>query len=377
MSFVGLFLVSLLTFFSFSFILLIMNRKLATIRKVNEIKPIEGADMIELATVDGWQCVVKKGEFKPGDLGVYFEIDSFLPLEERYEFLRKSSYKKIPDQLQGQRAEGFRLRTVKLRGQISQGLILPLASFPELKSSPLGSVGSDVTEPLNVELYEPPVPACLSGQVRGGLPGFLKKTDEERIQNLPQYFTIYENLPFECTEKIDGSSMSVYFTGNDQGVCSRNLNLLEDEVNTLWKITNQLELHKLLKELNRNIALQGEVAGEGVQKNPLKIRGQFFFLFNIWDIEKRQHLTPEERMDVFHFFEKRVPMKHVPIVSPSIKVFEVYKTMPELLDFSAGASLLNKDVQREGVVFKALEVIGNEIISFKVISNKYLLQHDA
>lgn len=351
-----------------------MERKLATIRKVSEIKPIEGADMIELAIVDGWQCVVKKGEFKPGDLGVYFEIDSYLPIEERYEFLRKSSYKKIPDQLQGQRAEGFRLKTVKLRGQISQGLMLPLDLFPELKTT---TVGTDVTETLQVELYEPPVPANLAGQVRGKLPGFLKKTDEERIQNLPEYFTQYKDISFECTEKIDGSSMTVYFTGDDQGVCSRNLNLYEDDNNTLWKITKQLELHKLLKELNKNLALQGEIAGEGIQKNPLKIKGQHFFLFNIWDIDKREHLSPKERIEIFHFFEERVPIKHVPIITSSLKVFEKYKTMEDLLDFAGGKSLLNKDVHREGIVCKSLESIGREIISFKVISNKYLLKHDA
>lgn len=351
-----------------------MERKLASIRNVNEIRPIEGADKIELALVDGWQCVVKKDEFKPGDPGVYFEIDSYLPIEERYEFLRKSSYKKIPDQLQGQRAEGFRLKTVKLRGQISQGLILPLDLFPELKTT---AAGTDVTEMLNVELYEPPVPANLAGQVRGKLPGFLKKTDEERIQNLPEYFTQYKDMAFECTEKIDGSSMTVYYTADDLGVCSRNLNLKEDEANTLWKVTNELELHKLLKELNKNMALQGEIAGEGIQKNPLKIKGQHFFLFNAWDIDKREHLPPEERMEIFHFLEKRVPIKHVPVISPAMKVFEEYKTMGELLDFAVGKSLLNKDVHREGVVFKSLESIGREIVSFKAISNKYLLKHDA
>ncbi|MCP5107254.1 MAG: RNA ligase (ATP) [bacterium] len=350
-----------------------MERKLATIRTVNEIKPIEGADMIELALVDGWQCVVKKGEFKPGDPGVYFEIDSYLPIEERYEFLRKSSYKKIPDQLQGQRAEGFRLKTVKLRGQISQGLILPLDLFPELKTT---SMGSEVTESLHVELYEPPIPANLAGQVRGKLPGFLMKTDEERIQNLPEYFTEYTTMSFECTEKIDGSSMTVYYTGDDLGVCSRNLNLKEDEANTLWKVANQLQLHTLLKELNKNLALQGEIAGEGIQKNPLKIKGQQFFLFNIWNIDKREHLSPDERMDIFHFLEERVPIRHVPVISPGMKVFEKYKTMGELLDYAVGKSLLNKDVHREGIVFKSLESIGREIVSFKAISNKYLLKHD-
>lgn len=351
-----------------------MERKLATIRKVSEIKPIEGADMIELAIVDGWQCVVKKDQFKPGDPGIYFEIDSYLPIEERYEFLRKSSYKKLPDQLQDHRGEGFRLKTVKLRGQISQGLLMPLDHFPEIKS-PLP--GSDITKLLNIELYEPPIPASLMGQVRGKIPGFVKKTDEERIQNLPEYFTNYKDVPFECTEKIDGASMTIYFTGDDQGVCSRNLNLLEDDVNTMWKITRELELFKLLKEFNKNIALQGEIAGEGIQKNPLKIKGQHLFLFNIWDIEKRQHLRREERMEAFRFFEERTPIEHVPLIAPDIKIFEKYKTMEEILDYAVGPSLVNEDCQREGIVLKSLEYIGVEIISFKVISNKYLLKQEA
>ncbi len=252
--------------------------------------------------------------------------------------------------------------------------MLPLDIFPEIKTS---AVGSDVSETLRVVLYEPPVPANLAGQVRGKLPGIIKKTDEERIQNLPEFFTQYKDISFECTEKIDGSSMTVYYTPDDLGVCSRNLNLYEDDNNTLWKIARELELHKLLKELNRNLALQGEVAGEGIQKNPLRIKGQHFFLFNIWDMEIREHLSAKERMEIFHFFEQRVPIKHVPVIAPSLKVFEKYKTMEEILDFAVGESLLNKDVQREGVVCKSLETIGREIISFKVISNKYLLKHDA
>ncbi|MCP4219664.1 MAG: RNA ligase (ATP) [bacterium] len=349
-----------------------MGRKLASVRRVNETKPIEGADMIELALVDGWQCVVKKGEFNGGDLGVYFEIDSFLPVEERYEFLRRSSFKKIQNPLQGHRAEGFRLKTIRLRGQLSQGLILPLSLFPQLQGT---EPGSDVTEQLDIQLYEPPVPASLAGQVRGNFPGFIKKTDEERIQNLPEYFEEYKDTAFECTEKIDGSSMTVYYTEDDQGVCSRNLNLLEDEVNTLWRLARELELHKLLKELGRSLALQGEIAGEGIQANPLKIKGQHFFLFNIWEIEKKQYVSPGERREIFEFIEKRVPIRHVPVISPGIKVFEKYPDMPRLLDFAVGKSLLNKDAQREGIVFKSTDYTGVEIISFKAISNKYLLKH--
>ncbi|MCP4153505.1 MAG: RNA ligase (ATP) [bacterium] len=349
-----------------------MARKLATIRIVKETKAIEGADMIELALVDGWQCVVKKGEFKTGEPGVYYEIDSFLPIEERYEFLRKSSYRKIQAPLQGERAEGFRLRTVKLRGQISQGLILPLHLFPELTET---APGTDVSDALSIEKYEPPIPASLAGDARGLFPGFIQKTDEERIQNLPEYFEQYKDTAFECTEKIDGSSMTVYYTDDDQGVCSRNLNLADTPQNTLWKLTKEMELHQLLKELGRNLALQGEISGEGIQANPLKIKGQGFFLFNIWDIDKKQYLAPPQRMEVFRFLKERCDIKHVPVISESMKVFETCPTMDELLQYAIGKSLLNKNAQREGIVLKSLETIDRVLISFKAISNKYLLKH--
>lgn len=135
-----------------------VKRKLASIRVIAEIKPIEGADNIELAIVDGWQCVVKKGEFKPGNVCIYFEIDSFLPIIPAFEFLRKSSYKKMGDK------EGFRLKTIKLRGQISQGLVIPfnLDLLLGLYIPPEGikcALGEDLTELLGVLKYNPPIPA--------------------------------------------------------------------------------------------------------------------------------------------------------------------------------------------------------------------------
>lgn len=363
------------------------KRKLATIRRVDSLAPIDGADFIEIVRIGGWQCVAKKGEFNPADLCVYFEVDSFLPIEERYEFLRKSSYKKVQDPLQDARAEGFRLKTMRLRKTLSQGLALPLSAFsehPDLQIIPEGfraadgkiyGPGDDVTGLLGVEKYEPPVPASLSGQVKGMFPGFVKKTDEERIQNLTEYFDTYRELEFECTEKIDGSSMTVYRCDDDFGVCSRNLDLLEDASNTLWKTARELELEQLLTESGRNLALQGELAGEGIQKNPLKIRGQKYFLFNIWDIEKRAYLEPEERQDIYAFLSARVPIEHVPVVEAKLKVFERFPSMEEMLEFATDRSLINEQVYREGVVFKSLTLVGVEVISFKAISNKYLLKH--
>ena len=120
-----------------------MSRKLASIQRIWKIEPIEGADRIELAYVLGWQCVVNKGQFKPMDLAVYFEIDSFLPIRPEYEFMRASSYKNTD--IMG---EGFRLKTQKFRGQVSQGLILPVSQFHEIPTEI--ELGADVTEILKV-----------------------------------------------------------------------------------------------------------------------------------------------------------------------------------------------------------------------------------
>ncbi len=158
-----------------------MERKLASCRIISDIKPIEGADKIELVFVDGWKVVVAKDVgHKVGDLVIYCEIDSFLPIREEFEFLRKSSYKKMGDQ------EGFRLRTIKLRGQVSQGLILPISVLnpPDTNIYVEPFVGLDVTEMLDIVKYEPPIPAELAGKVKGSFPSYIPKTYEERVQNL-------------------------------------------------------------------------------------------------------------------------------------------------------------------------------------------------
>ena len=224
-----------------------MERKLATIREITDIRAIDGADMIELATVGGWNVVVAKNVgHKIGDKVVYCEIDSFLPIKEEFEFLRKSSYKKMGDQ------EGFRLKTIKLRGQVSQGLILPISVVPIAQFATGHNLpeGLDVTEMLGIVKYEPPIPAELSGKVKGGFPSFLRKTDEERIQNLVKEYEEYKltsQHQFYMTEKLDGSSATFYMNDGVFGVCSRNLELLETEGNTFWKVARELDLENKFK----------------------------------------------------------------------------------------------------------------------------------
>ncbi len=149
-----------------------IERKLATVVKIADIQPIVGADAIVVAKVKGWNVVVKVNEYKVGDLAVYYEIDSFLPIRPQFEFLRKSSYKRMVS------TEGFRLKTIKLRGQLSQGLLTPI---PDGILNP--KEGDDLTEALDIVKYEHPIPAQLAGKIKGVFPSFIPKTDEIRIQN--------------------------------------------------------------------------------------------------------------------------------------------------------------------------------------------------
>ena len=230
-------------------------RKLATVRKVTSIQPIDGADLIELAIVGGWKCVVKKDEYKAGDQAIYCEIDSFLPIKPEFEFLRKSSFKKMEDE------EGFRLRTVKLRGQISQGLLIPVTVLDRKPD-----LGEDVSDELGIKKYEPPTPACLNGVVVGPFPAIVQKTDEERIQNLASEYESYRGKLFYVTEKIDGTSFTAFFDG-ELGVCGRNWQYSEDEKNSHWKMARQLELADRMNQLDRRLAIQGELIGPGIQNN--------------------------------------------------------------------------------------------------------------
>ena len=349
------------------------ERKLVTIRKVSKILPIENADLIELALIDGWQCVVKKGEFKTGAFGLFFEIDSFLPIEERYEFLRKSSYKKLPDG-----SEGFRLKTVKLKRKLSQGLLLPLSLFPEIKKP---EVDKDYAEILKVVKYEPPLPANLRGIAKGLFPSFIKKSDQERIQNLPEFFVIHKDMEFEMTEKEDGSSATYYCLDGAFGYCSRNLELKEEGENTYLKIAQELGLKETFSQLTGkfsqskgNFAIQGEIVGEGINKNHLKIKGAEFHVFDIYDIDTQRLLLPEERMFLIkHMNNPKI--KHIPILKPSVKIFQICKTMQELLVYAKGKSFFNPSTEREGLVFKSLKFDDNgQVISFKVVNNDYLLK---
>jgi len=336
-----------------------MERKLASVRKISEILPIEGADAIELAIVGGWKVVVAKNAgHKVNDMAIYCEVDSFLPIRDEFEFLRKSSYKKMGD------GEGFRLRTIKLRGQVSQGLIIPLNELLKYGVSADDVYeGLDVSGVLGIVKYEPPIPAELAGKVKGRFPSFIPKTDEERVQNLTNEYERWKDKTFYVTEKLDGSSATFYFNDGVFGVCSRNLELLETEGNSFWRVARELDLENKIREFGINISLQGELIGEGIQGNPYKIKGQTVRFFNLFDIDLQQY----HNLSMFEAIVKnQFGLETVPVLD---KHFKLYDSVDELLTYADAKSELNPNFDREGVVIRSLD----RTISFKVISNKFLL----
>lgn len=326
-------------------------RKLVSVRRIDSIAPIVGADAIECAQVGGWKVVVKKGEFSEGQLAMYFEIDSWIP-ENVAPFLCKDKreFNGIP---------GARLRTIRLRGQISQGLLLPLGkAFAHCEED------EDITEDMGVQKWEAPVSAQLSGQVRGNFPSFIKKTDQERIQNLKNELASWSNATaWEVTEKLDGSSMTVYLRDGEFGVCSRNLDLKPDEKNSFWSMAVMLGLEAKMRDLGANVAIQGELIGPGIQGNKYNLAEHQFRVFDVFDINSFSYYDSTRRDEAC----TALGLMHCPVVNED---YVIQGTMDELLSSAEGFSELNGTTQREGLVFKC---ISNPDVSFKAISNKFLL----
>ena len=374
-------------------------RKLASIRRIADIQPIEGADQIVVATIDGWKLVVKKDEFKVGDLALYIEIDSWVP-HELAPFLSKGQE---PRDYNG--VKGERLRTIKLRGQVSQGLLLNPTSadryiehkireeepgvMPTSRVSTFGKEGDDLTETLGIQKWEAPIPAQLQGQAAGMFPtSLIPKTDQERIQNcfgdiqkrakrfttekvwnaetqtLEEHPVIvsadFEEPTYEVTMKLDGSSCTIFRWEGELRVCSRNLELKindENKDNTFVKIA--LDWDSVIPD---GYAIQGEICGPGIQGNREGFTEPDFFPFDIFDIRKHEYLSPKERRD----FCNKHCLNHVSVIAFDWKA---PNSVEEGLALAEGPSINHKI--REGLVWKCNE---DPSFSFKTISNQFLLK---
>ncbi len=375
-------------------------RKLVTIRKIDNILPITNADAIEVAVIGGWNVVVKKGDFRPSELCVYFELDSFLPDgNSAWQFL----VDKQSCTFEGRK--GHRLRTIKLRGVLSQGFIVPIDSCDVVKSAIaferakwgnsefIGREDFDIhsldfSEVLGVVKWEAAIPAELAGQVEGSFPTFIPKTDQERCQNIiPLIFESNVDSQYEVSMKLDGTSCTIYHKDGKFGVCSRNWELKindENKNNTLVRIAHDTLLNAELPKMG-NFAIQGELMGPGIQGNRECLKMHQLFIFDVYDIDKQQYLTPSERANFVNALQALTAngcgrLWHVPVLGEH-RIFTTdtlsslartllsrdITTIDQLLQFAEGQSLSH--TVREGLVFKRVD--GK--FSFKVISNRFLL----
>lgn len=391
-------------------------RKLASIAKVATSVPHENADRLSVVTLEGkaWKIVTGRDEFRPGDLVVYFEIDSYLPADDaRYGFLAERCLKKFCLKSGEVVDQGIRIRTVKLRGVVSQGLVMPLDRFPEVTDqivnlpvdgkegmdaflSPPGPdgvrrleevVGHDVTDILRVRHYDEiaealrpviagrPVPSDAMGPFPTA---FIPKTDEERIQNLADWFDTMKGETFEVTEKNDGMSVTAFYSPTIDperpfGVCSRNLRLREEtqngEVPTPWRVMRKLmaedRIAAMCRDHGSQFALQGELVGPGINGNRDLYADYEWHVFRIWDIVNQRFVDPRQavEMTIAYGFE------YVPVIG-YVRPFDEFGSVDEILKYAEGVTTKHGR-EREGLVFK--RVGGPCMVSFKAVSNRYLL----
>lgn len=367
------------------------ERKLLKVVKIDSIQVHQQADNLELAIVGGWQVCVKKGQFKAGDVVMYAEVDALLPLDRpEFSFLEGRSQYTVDGK------NYSRVKTIKLRKQLSQGIL-----FDYFGSA---NVGDDLTEMYGVIKYEAvhePVPGGGNGVKKSrAFPSFIRKTDQERVQNIVNAFNTASATgeEFEVSVKLDGSSFTAYIKDGKVGVCSRNIELqlepekwgigrqikeyfaqvkrhgfkyakwvkgVEPEANAFTALFNELDLKgKLLAArecLSGDLAIQGEMVGPSIQGNFEGVDKNRLFVYSVFDIDRQEYVLPETAQSIV----KRIGLDYVPVIHHRMKLPE---TVSEVLKLADGQSALGGKY-REGTVWKSLD----RDFSFKVISNNYCL----
>lgn len=339
------------------------ERVMARVVTIDNVERHPNADALDICTVGGWNIVTKIGEYKTGDLAVMCEIDSWVP-HELAPFLSKG---KEPREYRG--VKGERLRTAKLRGVVSQGLLLPMdvlnVEADGIIYETLADDGCDVSEVLNIQKWEPEIPAQLAGQVRGNFPSQIPKTDQPRIQNLKKELSIaqHKGLQFVIEEKLEGSSLTMYLDLEDEfHVCSRNLDLKRDDANSFWRAAIKYDVENIMRQNNlQGYAIQAELLGPGIQANIYQLNDVEFYVFDVYSVKQARYLYPAERRELI----ATLGLNQVPVVCESTTL----GTMEEIIALADGKSMLYNTL-REGIVFKQL--VGD--MTFKSISQQYLIK---
>jgi RNA ligase (TIGR02306 family) len=350
-------------------------KNLATIQKIKSLSPIPDADKIELAKMEDneWQVVVQKELHKVGDLVCFIAIDTVVPEAPWSEFLRKSH---------------FRVRTIRLKKQLSQGLIIQLTDLkkePGIEGLSTGTVGfagmlvgDDITTLIGVTKYEKPIPANLHGKIKGNFPTkYVSVTDEERLQNCSRILEELNGVKGYASVKMDGTSATYInflpdgLTDGEQHVCSRKLSLKApiegDKPNVYFQMEQKYNILDKLKAKG-NYAVQGEICGPGIQGNKMGLKEVDFFVFNVFNISERRHLN----FDEFISFTKELGLQTVEIIDSNFDF--TGRKFDEMLAMADGSYA--NGTPREGIVFRPLVEKYSDYmkgrVSFKVVSNKFL-----
>lgn len=337
--------------------------KVATLEYIKNVYPHPNANKLDIAVVNGWKVCIKKNEYKIGDLCIYVNIDTQLKECVQYEFLRNKK---------------FRIKSNKLRGQLSEGIIFPTSLLKEFGYSTIiideNIEGTDVSEYIGAKHYEKPISMNLLGTSIGQMPSFIKKTNEENLENVIEVLEELKNKPYYITLKVDGSSTTYYINNGKYGVCSRNLELNEEENNGFWKVSKKYDIEKKLTTYfkDKNVAVQGEVYGPGIQNNLLKTKEISFYAFNLWDIDNKKNL---DYIDLKTFcVSTQIPM--IPVIEENEEFnlsLEDLQSISNKLKYSSGFAA-------EGIVVRPKTTFYSNKMrsycSFKVKNEEYKLKYE-
>lgn len=328
-------------------------RKLAHIERIIALTSIPGADLIERATVQAWDVVVKKGLYQVDDLVAFAEIDTLILNRPWSAFLFKDT------------RQLYRLRTIRLRGTLSQGLLIPIAEIPELAGRQWEE-GDDLTELLQLNKWEPVLPANLAGQIKGNFPHWLRKTDECRLQSAKRVLDEIRDIPVYVAVKMDGTSFTAYKHEGVFGVCSRNLDMCEDGGDDYWAMAKSIGLPEKLPD---GYAIQAELCGPGIQGNKAGLAAKQLFVFSVWDIKEQAFVS----FGFLKTFCETYGLEMVPVLPAFVRP----DTVDQWLAFADTVKYAN-GAQAEGIVVRPMVERYSEALrgrlSFKVISNAFLLK---
>jgi RNA ligase (TIGR02306 family) len=330
--------------------------KLASIETILNLTPIDGADKIELATVLGWQVIVKKEEYNIGDLSIFIPIDTTIdPNRECFKFLKNS---KNP-------TKRIIIKTIKIKGVYSQGLLLPISA---INIEP--SIGLDVSNLLDVQKYEK---ECCLETTTYFVPfptQIIPKTNEDNLKTNHNVIQEFKNLECYITLKMDGSSLTIIKNDTLFTVCSRNFML--DGGHIMYQFIANEGLKDKIIGLKGNYAIQGEFCGPKVNGNKMKLKAYKWYIFTIKNLDTNKYLDYYE----LNTFCQEYNFEMVPLIGLyNIDETWTIEKFQEISNEVKYTTPMNEKVYGEGIVVRPIKTkwsdVLNKYLSVKIINQNY------